>query len=239
MLRILVTFCCAVVCFFPFCGQLTHVSRVSHVWGNSRGAEVRRCNVLRQLINSQMRMPRSSNAKGPWHMKVAGGPPVHNVAWPATHRDTTLDSDNLILTRWNNLVAWHGPSDSTNYVQVHQISAHSCSQSPFSPTPSTCRLDAARLVAMAAVVPQHICFLCTRKFTDAAALKIHATQFEIHSQSYTGFSGGMFLTSSLQQQLVLKYIMQPCHGFIEPHGFHGFFHGSQLCMSVLCNWEEH
>ena len=35
---------------------------------------------------------------------------------------------------------------------------------------------AARLIAMAAVAPQHICYLCTRKFTDAAALKTHVTQ---------------------------------------------------------------
>ncbi|CAL1152942.1 unnamed protein product [Cladocopium goreaui] len=36
---------------------------------------------------------------------------------------------------------------------------------------------------MAAVAPQHICYLCTRKFTDAAALKTHEQYSQLHQQN--------------------------------------------------------
>ena len=42
----------------------------------------------------------------------------------------------------------------------------------------SCSLAATSRNAMATVAPQHICYLCTRKFTDAVALKTHVTQLE-------------------------------------------------------------
>eukprot|EP00490_Sorites_sp_Unknown_P012441 CAMPEP_0114693434 /NCGR_PEP_ID=MMETSP0191-20121206/69086_1 /TAXON_ID=126664 /ORGANISM="Sorites sp." /LENGTH=439 /DNA_ID=CAMNT_0001987137 /DNA_START=32 /DNA_END=1348 /DNA_ORIENTATION=- len=36
---------------------------------------------------------------------------------------------------------------------------------------------------MAAVAPQHICYLCTRKFTDAVALKTHEQYSQLHQQN--------------------------------------------------------
>eukprot|EP00435_Cladocopium_sp_Y103_P013089 s3411_g3.t1 len=48
---------------------------------------------------------------------------------------------------------------------------------------SPCQFASVRLIAMAAVAPQHICYLCTRKFTDAAALKTHEQYSQLHQQN--------------------------------------------------------